>query len=60
MTAPPLWTVDAMAQAMRAGRAGPLPQSVSGLSIDTRTITLGVMQQIVRAVTDRGVDVVRQ
>ena len=37
----PLWTVDAMGQAMRAGRAGPLPQSVSGLSIDTRTITPG-------------------
>src|SRR5439155_13725402 len=30
-----------MGQAMRAGRAGPLPQSVSGLSIDTRTITPG-------------------
>src|SRR2546423_15521351 len=37
----PLWTVDAMAQAMRAGRAGPLPSSVPGISIDTRTITPG-------------------
>jgi UDP-N-acetylmuramoyl-tripeptide--D-alanyl-D-alanine ligase len=33
-----LWTVDAAAQAMRAQRAGPLPQAVSGVSIDTRTI----------------------
>ena len=37
----PLWTVDAMAQAMRAERAGALPPSVPGLSIDTRTIAPG-------------------
>src|SRR5713101_9509676 len=36
-----LWTVDAMAQAMRATRAGALPQSIPGISIDTRTITPG-------------------
>src|SRR3954471_13135957 len=41
MTNPPLWTLDAMAQAMRADRAGALPASVSGVSIDTRTITPG-------------------
>ena len=29
----PLWTVAAMAQAMRAERVGMLPQSVPGLSI---------------------------
>ena len=37
----PLWTVAAMAQAMRAERVGMLPQSVPGLSIDTRTIAPG-------------------
>jgi UDP-N-acetylmuramoyl-tripeptide--D-alanyl-D-alanine ligase len=41
MSAPPLWTTDAMAQAMRAGRAGVLPQAVPGISIDTRTIVPG-------------------
>ncbi len=41
MTDRPLWTVEAMAAAMRARRAGPLPASVSGISIDTRTITRG-------------------
>jgi UDP-N-acetylmuramoyl-tripeptide--D-alanyl-D-alanine ligase len=37
----PLWTVEAMAAAMSAERQGALPQSVSGLSIDTRTIEAG-------------------
>ena len=37
----PLWTVDAMAAAMKAARAGTLPQSIDGLSIDTRTINPG-------------------
>ena len=41
MTGRPLWTVDAMAAAMRAGRGGSLPDSVSGISIDTRTIGPG-------------------
>jgi UDP-N-acetylmuramoyl-tripeptide--D-alanyl-D-alanine ligase len=36
-----LWTVDAMAAAMRADRSGRLPSSVSGISIDTRTIARG-------------------
>jgi UDP-N-acetylmuramoyl-tripeptide--D-alanyl-D-alanine ligase len=36
-----LWTVDAMAAAMRARRAGPLPEQVTGLSIDTRGIARG-------------------
>jgi UDP-N-acetylmuramoyl-tripeptide--D-alanyl-D-alanine ligase len=36
-----LWTLDDMAQAMRAARAGRLPPSVPGLSIDTRTIQPG-------------------
>ena len=37
----PLWTLDAMAAAMRADRAGPLPRAVPGLSIDTRSIKPG-------------------
>ena len=37
----PLWTLDAMAAAMRADRAGALPRAVPGLSIDTRTISPG-------------------
>jgi UDP-N-acetylmuramoyl-tripeptide--D-alanyl-D-alanine ligase len=41
MTAPALWTVDEMATAMAAGRHGALPETVSGLSIDSRTIGPG-------------------
>ena len=37
----PLWTLDAMAAAMRADRTGALPRDVAGLSIDTRTIQPG-------------------
>ncbi len=33
-----LWSVAAMAAAMRASRAGPLPAAVRGLSIDSRSI----------------------
>ncbi len=41
MTSRALWTVDAMAAAMGAERHGALPQSVSGLSIDSRTVAPG-------------------
>src|SRR6201987_1165841 len=41
MTARALWTVEAMASAMGAQRQGPLPESVSGLSIDSRTVAPG-------------------
>jgi UDP-N-acetylmuramoyl-tripeptide--D-alanyl-D-alanine ligase len=41
MSATPLWTSGAMAQAMRASVNGALPQAVTGLSIDSRTITPG-------------------
>ena len=34
----PLWSVEAMAGAMRATRTGAPPQSVPGISIDTRSI----------------------
>src|SRR5262245_66149410 len=41
MTDRPLWSVEAMAAAMRAAPAGRLPASVPGISIDTRTIAAG-------------------
>ena len=41
MTPRALWTVDAMAEAMGAERQGALPPSVSGISIDSRTIAAG-------------------
>ena len=37
----PLWTVDAMAAAMRAARAGTLPEAIGGISIDSRSIAPG-------------------
>ena len=41
MSATPLWTSDAMAAAMRAEVGGVLPEAVSGISIDSRTLTAG-------------------
>jgi len=36
-----LWTLDAMTAAMRADKSGRLPEGISGISIDTRTIAPG-------------------
>ncbi|MGH6768587.1 MAG: Mur ligase domain-containing protein, partial [Xanthobacteraceae bacterium] len=41
MNARPLWTTQAMTQAMRAERAGGLPDSAPGISIDSRTLRRG-------------------
>ena len=41
MSATPLWTSAAMAEAMRALINGTLPEAVTGLSIDSRTIAPG-------------------
>src|SRR2546430_13917291 len=41
MNAPQLWTSQAMVEAMRASRRGGLPDGVTGLSIDSRTIAAG-------------------
>jgi UDP-N-acetylmuramoyl-tripeptide--D-alanyl-D-alanine ligase len=41
MSAAPLWTSTAMAQAMHASVGGALPEAVTGLSIDSRTIAPG-------------------
>src|SRR5438445_12492207 len=38
MNASPLWTSQAMIEAMRASRRGSLPEAVTGLSIDSRSI----------------------
>jgi UDP-N-acetylmuramoyl-tripeptide--D-alanyl-D-alanine ligase len=36
-----LWTVDAMAAAMRADKSGALPDGISGISIDSRSLMRG-------------------
>src|SRR3569623_978431 len=36
-----LWTIAAMAEAMSSERAGPLPEGITGISIDSRTIAPG-------------------
>jgi UDP-N-acetylmuramoyl-tripeptide--D-alanyl-D-alanine ligase len=41
MTSEPLWTSLAMAEAMDAATNGALPQAISGISIDSRTIAPG-------------------
>src|SRR5450432_4449728 len=41
MSAAPLWTSAAMAEAMRASVNGALPEAVTGLSIDSRSIAPG-------------------
>ena len=41
MSATPLWSSIAMAEAMRASINGALPEAISGLSIDSRTIAPG-------------------
>jgi UDP-N-acetylmuramoyl-tripeptide--D-alanyl-D-alanine ligase len=41
MSTAPLWSSGAMAEAMRASINGTLPEAVSGLSIDSRTISPG-------------------
>jgi len=41
MSAPALWTTEAMARAMTAQRQGPLPQEIAGLCIDSRSLVPG-------------------
>ena len=36
-----LWSIDAMAAAMRADRAGAMPAGIPGISIDSRTVSRG-------------------
>jgi UDP-N-acetylmuramoyl-tripeptide--D-alanyl-D-alanine ligase len=41
MSGRPLWTSQAMAEAMRAAQNGALPEAITGLSIDSRTVAPG-------------------
>lgn len=41
MSKTPLWTIESMARAMSAAQSGGLPQSIDGISIDSRTIKTG-------------------
>lgn len=41
MTTKPLWSIDAMLEAMGATRSGALPDHIAGISIDSRTVTPG-------------------
>jgi UDP-N-acetylmuramoyl-tripeptide--D-alanyl-D-alanine ligase len=50
----PLWTVDAMTAAMRAQRAGTLPDAIGGISIDSRSIAPGQAFFAIRGDTHDG------
>jgi UDP-N-acetylmuramoyl-tripeptide--D-alanyl-D-alanine ligase len=57
MTAP-LWTIEAMAAATGAERMGPLPQAVTGISIDSRTVKPGEAFFAIKGDTHDGHDFV--
>src|SRR3981189_1145596 len=58
MSATPLWTTIAMAEAMRASINGVLPEAISGLSIDSRTIAPGEAYFAIKGDTHDGHDFV--
>ncbi len=58
MSAMPLWTPDAMRAAMRAEVGGVLPQAITGLSIDSRTIRPGQAYFAIRGAVHDGHDFV--
>ena len=58
MSATPLWTSDAMAFAMRAGTNGALPDAISGISIDSRTLAPGEAYFAIRGAVHDGHDFV--
>ena len=51
-----LWTVEALVAAMRAGREGPLPRAITGISIDSRTVREGEAFFAIRGATHDGHD----
>lgn len=53
-----LWTVDAIAAATHAERTGPLPQAVTGISIDSRTVASGEAFFAIKGDTHDGHDFV--
>jgi len=58
MSAAPLWTSQAMTEAMGAAGRGGLPNAVSGLSIDSRTIAPGEAYFAIRGEVHDGHDFV--
>jgi UDP-N-acetylmuramoyl-tripeptide--D-alanyl-D-alanine ligase len=54
----PLWTIDAMAKAMQAARSGALPEAITGISIDSRTIAPGEAYFAIRGDVHDGHDFV--
>jgi UDP-N-acetylmuramoyl-tripeptide--D-alanyl-D-alanine ligase len=58
MSAAPLWTIGAMAQAMRAAVSGALPEAVTGLSIDSRSVAPGEAYFAIRGDVHDGHDFV--
>jgi UDP-N-acetylmuramoyl-tripeptide--D-alanyl-D-alanine ligase len=54
----PMWTVDAIAAATGAERVGPSPKTVTGISIDSRTVAPGEAFFAVRGDTHDGHDFV--
>jgi UDP-N-acetylmuramoyl-tripeptide--D-alanyl-D-alanine ligase len=58
MSAGSLWTSDAMAAAMRTEAGGVLPQAISGISIDSRTLQPGEAYFAIRGTVHDGHDFV--
>ena len=58
MSAGSLWTSDAMRAAMRAEANGVLPQTITGLSIDTRTLQSGEAYFAIKGAVHDGHDFV--
>jgi UDP-N-acetylmuramoyl-tripeptide--D-alanyl-D-alanine ligase len=58
MSAGSLWTSDAMMAAMRAEVSGVLPQAISGISIDTRTLQPGEAYFAIKGAVHDGHDFV--
>ena len=54
MSAVPLWTSDAMQAAMRAAANGVLPQAISGIAIDSRTLQPGEAYFAIRGTVHDG------
>ena len=58
MSATPLWTSEAMRAAMRAGTSGALPDAISGISIDSRSLAPGEAYFAIRGAVHDGHDFV--
>jgi len=58
MNAMPLWTLEAMIAAMRAEANGVLPQAITGISIDSRTLGPGEAYFAIKGAVHDGHDFV--